>query len=91
MDFSGLVPHAEVVGALAAVLTSISFLPQVWKTVKSRHADDFSWGWLAAFGAGVAMWAFYGLILEAPSIILNNILVWLCVAVMAWIKFTARK
>lgn len=91
MSLAALAPYAEVIGGIAAVLTSASFLPQVWKTVKTRHADDFSWGWLAAFGAGVAMWAAYGVVLEAPSIIINNILVWACVVVMGWVKFRSHR
>lgn len=91
MLLAAIAPYVEVIGAIAAVLTSASFLPQVWKTVKTRHAGDFSWGWLAAFGAGVALWALYGVILEAPSIIINNVLVWACVAVMGWVKFTSGK
>ncbi len=91
MSAADLLPYAEYIGAAAAVLTSASFLPQVWKTVKTRHADDFSWGWLSAFGAGVAMWAGYGVVLGAPSIIINNILVAACVVVMGWVKFSAHK
>lgn len=48
-------------------------------------------GVAGAFGAGVALWAAYGVVLEAPSIIINNILVWVCVMVMGWVKFRSHR
>ncbi len=91
MSLAALLPYSEVVGTLAAILTTASFLPQVWKTLKTRHTADFSWAWLSAFGAGVACWAGYGLILGAPSIIVNNVLVFACVAVLVYVKLAGPK
>ncbi len=49
-----------VIGILAACGTTASWVPQAWKTMRTRKADDFSWGYLALFTGGVALWAVYG-------------------------------
>ena len=51
---------ALVVGIVAAILTTAAWLPQVFKTWHTRSARDFSWGYLAMFATGVALWAVYG-------------------------------
>ncbi len=63
---------ADAVGALAGLLTTVAFLPQVIKTWKSRSAADLSLGMFAILCAGVALWLLYGLLLGAWPVILAN-------------------
>lgn len=60
--------EATVIGVLAATLTTLSWLPQALKTVRSRRADDFSWPHLAMFLTGVAGWVVYGVLRRDPVI-----------------------
>jgi MtN3 and saliva related transmembrane protein len=53
-------PPIEVVGYLAAALTSVSFFPQVWRTYRSKSAGDLSIVMLAMFTVGVFLWLVYG-------------------------------
>ena len=46
--------HAELTGYLAAALTTLSFLPQVWKTLRTRDTQAISLGMYLMFSAGVA-------------------------------------
>jgi MtN3 and saliva related transmembrane protein len=62
----------ELIGTLAATLTTLSFLPQVAKTWQSRSAADFSWIWLIAFAAGLALWLVYGIALGSLPLIAAN-------------------
>jgi MtN3 and saliva related transmembrane protein len=62
----------ELTGSLAATLTTLSFLPQVLKTWRTRSAGDFSWIWIAAFGAGLALWLIYGLALRSFPLVAAN-------------------
>ncbi|MCH8487942.1 MAG: hypothetical protein LAT75_13845, partial [Candidatus Cyclonatronum sp.] len=48
-----------VVGLLAATCTTISFLPQVIKTWKSKSAKDLSLGMFSIFATGVFLWLVY--------------------------------
>ena len=47
---------ADVVGSAAAVLTTLSFLPQVLHTLKTRDVSGISLVMYSAFTAGVALW-----------------------------------
>ena len=65
---------ADIVGTLAGTLTTLSFLPQVLRTWRSRSAHDFSLVMLLAFATGVGLWIVYGFILaEAPIVVFNVI------------------
>jgi MtN3 and saliva related transmembrane protein len=59
-------------GFLAGALTTLSFVPQVHKSWRSKRCDDLSWGMLLAFAAGVVLWLVYGLMLRAAPIIVAN-------------------
>jgi MtN3 and saliva related transmembrane protein len=62
----------DFVGMCAAALTTLSFVPQVWRTYKRKSAGDLSWGYLLAFTTGVALWLWYGLQIKSMPIILAN-------------------
>lgn len=62
----------NIVGLLAATLTTISFLPQVIKIVKTKHTKDISLLMYIIFTAGVLLWLFYGILLKEPPIIIGN-------------------
>lgn len=62
------------IGYLAAVLTSLAFLPQVLQTWRSRSAGDLSLGTLVAQSSGVSLWIAYGVgIGSAPVIVANAV------------------
>ena len=61
-----------MLGFLAGLLTTISFLPQVVKTWKSRSASDLSLGMFFVFSVGVICWLVYGLLLQEMPMILWN-------------------
>lgn len=62
----------EWVGFLAAVLTTLSFVPQAWLTFKTRDVSGISLGMYSAFTLGVALWLVYGVALGAWPLILAN-------------------
>jgi MtN3 and saliva related transmembrane protein len=61
-----------LLGFLAGTLTTISFLPQLLKTWRSKSAKDMSLPMLIAFCAGVLLWLVYGFLIQALPIILAN-------------------
>jgi len=63
---------ANLLGSVAGVLTTVSLVPQVIKTWRTRRADDVSMGTLLLFTAGVALWGTYGVIIGAGPIIAAN-------------------
>jgi MtN3 and saliva related transmembrane protein len=62
----------EIVGYCAALLTTLSFLPQVHKIWRFKRADDISAPAFTAFSLGVLLWLFYGIALGSWPIILAN-------------------
>ena len=61
------------VGSLAACLTTLSFLPQVWLSFKTRDVSGVSLSMYSVFTVGVALWLVYGLMLRAWPIVIANI------------------
>ena len=60
------------IGSIAALLTTVAFVPQVWKVWRTRHAADISVVMYAIFTCGVAMWLIFGLSLGSWPIIIAN-------------------
>ncbi|HEY9095378.1 MAG: SemiSWEET transporter [Burkholderiaceae bacterium] len=74
----------DLIGYLAAFLTTFSFLPQVWHTFRSRDVSGISLGMYGCFTVGVAMWLVYGLYLGAwPIVIANFITLTLALMILA--------
>ncbi|MBT5027653.1 MAG: SemiSWEET transporter [Nitrospinaceae bacterium] len=74
-------------GYLAGFLTTISFLPQVVKTWKSRSASDLSLGMFSVFFLGVVFWLIYGLLLQESPIIFWNVITLALVLAILVMKF----
>lgn len=62
----------ELIGYLAATLTTAAFLPQVVQVWQSKSTKDLSLPTLLSFIAGVSMWLIYGLLLNSSPIIFAN-------------------
>lgn len=62
----------EFIGAVAACLTTFSFLPQAWKVLRSRDTRAISLVMYLLFTVGVALWGVYGLMTMQWSIIVAN-------------------
>lgn len=66
--------YADSVGYLAAILTTVAFIPQAWMTWKNKHADGVSLGMYVIFTIGIALWLAYGILIQVwPMIIANTI------------------
>ena len=62
----------DIVGTLAAILTTASFVPQAWHTFRTRDVRGISLGMYSVFTVGVACWLVYGLLLSAWPIVIAN-------------------
>ncbi|HUD51697.1 SemiSWEET transporter [Parvibaculum sp.] len=59
-------------GYAAAFLTTVAFLPQALKTIKTRNTDGISVLMYAGFVTGVLCWLLYGLMLRDAALIAGN-------------------
>jgi MtN3 and saliva related transmembrane protein len=62
----------QVLGAVAALASTGSFLPQAWKIVKSRRTRDISVAMYTVTVFGFACWLAYGIQLGQWPLIASN-------------------
>lgn len=73
----------DLVGYVAAALTTVSFVPQVWLTWRTRRVDGISLGMYTVFTVGITLWLVYGLLLGAwPLILANSVTLTLAAAIL---------
>jgi MtN3 and saliva related transmembrane protein len=80
----------DAVGAVAAALTTLAFLPQVVKTLKTRRTRDISTSMWSMFCAGVALWLAYGLMMGAWPLIAANLLTLVLAGIILGVKLANR-
>lgn len=61
------------IGVAAAVLTTASFLPQVWHTLRTRDTTGLSLWMYLLFTVGVFLWLVYGTLLQLWPIVAANL------------------
>ncbi len=73
----------DLIGYCAAMLTTISFVPQVWLTFRTRDTRGISLGMYSVLTLGVALWLTYGLVLRAwPVVVANAITLVLALSIL---------
>lgn len=77
---------SELIGYLAAILTTCSFLPQAVLTIKTRDTSGLSLSMYSIFTAGVLCWLIYGVYLEDKAIIIANAITFLLAASILSVK-----
>ncbi len=66
--------YSNLIGASAALLTTIAFLPQAYKSYKTRDLSGISLPMYSILTLGVALWFLYGLLIgDWPLMISNSI------------------
>lgn len=76
----------EWTGYLAAVLTTVSFVPQVVKIYKTRETAGISLVMYLVFVSGIVMWLLYGFFLGELPIVLANSVTLLLSGYILWMK-----
>jgi MtN3 and saliva related transmembrane protein len=66
------VTATDLLGYVAAALTTLAFLPQALLTLRTRDVSGISLGMYGAFTLGVALWLAYGVALGEWPIIAAN-------------------
>lgn len=63
----------ELLGGLAALLTTLCWLPQTLRAIRHRDVASLSLWTFAVFSAGIFLWMLYGLLIGSWPVILANI------------------
>lgn len=76
----------ETIGFTAAALTTISFVPQVVRTLRTRDTRAISLWMYALFSAGVALWGLYGWLIGSWPVIAANAITLVLASIVLWHK-----
>ena len=63
----------EIIGFIAAILTTSSFLPQLIKVWKTKSSKGVSTLMYFVMLSGVILWGAYGYLIESKSVLIANI------------------
>lgn len=82
----------DIIGYVAATMTTISFLPQLIRVVKLRSARDISLGMFLIFTLGTTFWLVYGVLSHSlPVSIANGVTLILSASILYLkLRFDAR-
>jgi MtN3 and saliva related transmembrane protein len=73
----------QIIGAIAATLTTVAFIPQAHKVLVSGDTHSLSLGMYVIFTAGVVMWGVYGYLrADWVIVVANAIVAVLCMAIL---------
>jgi MtN3 and saliva related transmembrane protein len=67
----------EIIGYIAAFCTTVSFLPQLIQTLKTKNTTGISLVMYVTFVFGVTMWLLYGILKEDWPLIIANSFTWI--------------
>lgn len=62
----------ELVGLVAAVLTTSAYVPQVYKTWKTKSAGNISLTMYISMFIGIILWLIYGIHLNSFAMVFAN-------------------
>lgn len=76
----------EWIGYAAATLTTLAFVPQALKTIRSRDTRGISLGMYVVFTIGIVCWFGYGLVLGSWPMIVSNAITFVLAAIILGLK-----
>jgi MtN3 and saliva related transmembrane protein len=85
---NNFVMDPNLIGYLAASLTTISFFPQAIKTLRSRDTRGISLGMYCLFTSGVMLWSIYGWIVGNGPVLFANLITLIPTIFILIIKFS---
>ena len=83
--------YIDLFGFSAALLTTIAFLPQLYKTWQTKSAEDVSLIMLILFITGLICWIIYGLKINSIPILIANIITFIFNFSILILKITYSK
>nr|5UHQ_A Chain A, Sugar transporter SemiSWEET [Leptospira biflexa serovar Patoc strain 'Patoc 1 (Paris)']5UHQ_B Chain B, Sugar transporter SemiSWEET [Leptospira biflexa serovar Patoc strain 'Patoc 1 (Paris)']5UHQ_C Chain C, Sugar transporter SemiSWEET [Leptospira biflexa serovar Patoc strain 'Patoc 1 (Paris)']5UHQ_D Chain D, Sugar transporter SemiSWEET [Leptospira biflexa serovar Patoc strain 'Patoc 1 (Paris)'] len=78
----------NLIGYVAAFLTTVSFLPAVLRVVMTKQTRDISRNMYIMFFLGVVLWFVYGILRSDLPIILANVVTLFFVTIILYYKLT---
>ena len=77
---------SDLIGYPAAFLTTMAFVPQAWKSWRTRDLSGISLPMYALFTMGVALWMVYGVVIGSIPVIVANAITLLLAMIILLLK-----
>lgn len=81
----------QYIGTISALLTTIAFLPQVTKTIKTKDVSGISLGMYVTYCLGVMLWTIYGILLKDFNLIFSSGITCVFSGVVLFLKLRANR
>jgi MtN3 and saliva related transmembrane protein len=81
----------EVIGFIAACLTTLAFIPQAYHSWSTRDLSGISLPMYSLFSLGVFFWLIYGLMITSWPIIIANIITLILASVVLFLKIKSKQ
>ena len=75
-----------IVGLAAATCTTLAFLPQAIKVIRTKQTKDLSLVMYSVFTLGVFLWLMYGILVKDAPLIIANIITFILAATILFMK-----
>ncbi|WP_460448903.1 SemiSWEET family sugar transporter [Alsobacter sp. SYSU BS001988] len=76
----------EAIGSLAALITTLCWIPQAWRVIRTRETRAISLPAQMALLIGVGMWLVYGVLMGIAPLVWSNVVTFALVAVIVAMK-----
>jgi MtN3 and saliva related transmembrane protein len=64
---------SQVLGIVAAIMTTTAFVPQAVQIIRTKSTQDISLGMYIILTTGILFWLIYGILIRQPPIIFANL------------------
>lgn len=81
-----MIDKFEILGLAAAVLTTSAYVPQVYKTWKTKSAGNISLTMYVAMFSGILLWLVYGIHINSFAMIVANIVTAILTLIIIFFK-----
>jgi len=82
--------HIGIIGMIAGACTTVSFVPQIIKILRTKHVRDISLMMYTVLTTGILLWLIYGIFLEEIPIILANAVAFILCLLVIIMKLAYR-
>lgn len=78
--------NAEIIGYFAAFLTTVAYIPQTVKVLRSKSTQSLSLGMFSLIFCGITLWLVYGFLISDWPLIWANGITLVLAGTILWMK-----
>ena len=78
--------YVTILGMVAATCTTVAFVPQAWKTIRTKDTKSLSLVMYCILILGTLLWLTYGILIEDLPVIVANAVTSSFIAVILFMK-----